>query len=1179
MRINFTNRSKMPPKLAAKMKPPRRDTLRYVFRLLMRFLAGQRKVFVIALVMLIAEAGTSVLQAYPLAYLIDYLQGNRPDLLTLLGWPWQGLASVVSPQVVTAIVVTVGMVLMTMINSLGDSLAEINLAQGGRMLGYNLRLTLYQHLQRLSLAFHDQRSTGDIMTRVTGDVSAIEDFVIGSLSDIVGSLLVLVGTLAFLVYQSWQVALVAAVIIPVMAVLSNYYSQRIKIASKQQRAREGDLASATQEMLASIRVIQTYNGGGQELLRFADHNQKNVAAALQAAGMQARFSWIVELLESLTVAAVVWLGLWLISDATITVGMLVLFIKQIQDMFKPTRKIIKEWNTIGKIYASVERIGELLDRKPAVTDAPDAIQAPPFRGHIEFQQVSFAYQSEAEEIDPADDGDAKARPAARQVLNGVDFEVALGEVLALVGHTGAGKSTIIQLLSRLYDPNGGRILIDGADIRSFTLGSLRSQISVVLQETILFNGTVADNIAYGRANATRDEIIQAAVQANAHEFIEKLSEGYDTPLGERGSNLSGGQRQRIAIARAFIRNTPILILDEPTTGLDPESSELVLLALRMLMRGKTTLIVSHDFKLVRQAAKIVVLKEGRIEQMGDHRTLLKMQGTYENLYTKQFGHSKAENDATSLMLKGSLYDLLHSPAFQQKWPAVRTAFDAEAMRVQLQTALFAADADYTIVRCKPGKATYLNEEGCLLRYDLQVQHTPSGQTESSLILARIFASPIAAESYLRERLMPLVAKMQGRPEIASFTQPVAWLAELNMAVSVFPIDGELPALITATNCQKMTRVFRETLPQDRDNHFEVEACTVESGHYGRQHRCVLRYEVAGSWADGNQREPQIVYGKVAADDRCKWVFVVLSALHNRLPTVHSSRRFRIPHILGYRPNLPLILLEAIPGTPQIPQLIQAQVAGTAATKPGALTLELALKDCAQVAVALHKTQIALSKPRTLEDELASLEEQLQPAQTFSLALAMQLQNVIRQLQTYAQQTKSLPLCLSHGDFTYTQLIFDDASCGLVDFDTMCEAEPALDLGQFLAYLRLTARKIQQSNTDSVELAADELCTLFLNTYLQGAGYQETKAEQLLARVAVYEIISLLRIALHSWQKLKGSRLELVMDLLEERIICLPSIKQSVSPKKQLKQRKPGLVRRSTIRIPRISSRLPGLPQP
>src|SRR5262245_13438197 len=460
-----------------------------------RFLIGQRKVFGMAFVMLLAEAITAIYAAYPLSYLIDFLKGDRPDLFQVLGLP-----AFVTPYIGTISVLTIGIVLMATINSLADSLAEIYLARGGRMLGFNLRVGLYDHLQRLSLAFFNNQRTGDILTRVTGDVTALEDFVINSLSDIVGSVLVLAGTLAYLLYRSWEVALVAALIVPTVGLISNYFAQRIKSASKKQRAREGDLASAAQEMLTSIRVIQTYGSGGNELKSFAEQNQKTMDVALEAARIQALFSWVVKVLEALSTIGIIWLGVWLINRQTLTIGTLVLFVILIDQMFKPTKKIIKQWNTFGKMYASAERISELLDRRPAVENLPGAVEAPEVTGTVEYRHVSFAYQ-----VDP-EDGQTGV-PQMRLALHNLSLTIAPGETVALVGGSGAGKSTIAQLLPRLYDPHLGQVLIDGHDIREWTLDSLRSRMSMVLQETVLFTGTVAENIAYGRDNASQEEII------------------------------------------------------------------------------------------------------------------------------------------------------------------------------------------------------------------------------------------------------------------------------------------------------------------------------------------------------------------------------------------------------------------------------------------------------------------------------------------------------------------------------------------------------------------------------------------------------------------------------------------------------------------------------------------------
>jgi len=1117
-------------------KPPRRDTLAYALRLFYRYLAGQRYLFGLAFLMLVAEAATAVFEAYPLAYLIDFLKGDRPDLVTILGLPLI-FSGPTTAMILTVALLTAAIILMAAINSLGDSLAEIYLAKGGRMLGYNLRKAMYTHLQRLSLAFHDQRRTGDVLTRVTGDVGELEDFVIGSFSDIVGSILVLIGTLAFLVYQSWQVAIVAVIIVPVMAFISNWFSQRIKSASKQQRAREGDLASVTQEMLSSIRVIQSFGSGDHQLERFGDHNQKNVAAALVAAGLQARFSWVVKVLEAVAISVVVWLGIWLINQETITVGMLLMFIVLIQNMFKPTRKIIKEWNTFGKVFASVERIGELLDRKVTVTDAPHAVTAPTFQGHVTFDQVSFAYQPD--DFDAEEDDKAREEQP-RQVLRKVSFRVDPGEVLALVGHTGAGKSTIIQLLPRLYDPSEGRILIDGQDLRAFTLESLRAQMSMVLQETILFNGTVAENIAYGRADATKEEIVNAAVQANAHEFIEKLPDGYDTMLGERGANLSGGQRQRIAIARAFIRNSPLLILDEPTTGLDTASAELVLLALRTLMKGKTTIIVSHDFKLVRQADQIVVIQEGQIVQQGTHRTLLRAPGLYAELYLRQFGTTEVDEEREA---DAATFDLLRSPLLQQRLPGLTTAFAATTMATRLQAALLGEEnSRYQLVRCTPGKAAYLPEEGCTLRYEVIINDCQQDEVLTPLVLARIFPTLAAAEAYLHEKLQPLVVAMQGRPEIAPFAQPAALLPELNMVVHVFPLDGELPTLVSATDPAQMLHLFATALPVARDGQFTLETCQVALGHYGRRHRCVLRYVVDGHWVHNQLPGRQEVYAKVAADGRGELVDQALTLLRRRLREFNSTVNFAIPQTLGYYPDLQLILLDAVPGKPRIASLLKEQTSEARNGASDSLTLEQALETAATIVAHLHLSDIQLGRLRTLQDELADLQEVCQVARQLTPALALQLQEMINRLKPYLTQ-RPLAYCFSHGDYTHTQLIFDGLQSGLVDFDTVCQAEPALDLGQFQAYLRLAAAKALSPAPDASPDRADQLCTQFMKSYTQTMGYPDMTTIQLLDRVAVYEVVSLLRIALHSWQKLKPVRLEQVMTILEERIACLPPLTQ------------------------------------
>ncbi|HKY55859.1 MAG TPA: ABC transporter ATP-binding protein [Anaerolineales bacterium] len=604
--------------------------------MIVRFSGNTRRNFLLAAIMLIFEqvAATAVGWVAP-GLVLDHVGRRLAEMRVN-----SAAIGITAQDLQVLAVITVALIVLTMINSLCDSLAEIYLAQGGRRVGYNMRVFLYGHLQKLSLSFHSQSRTGDILTRVTSDVTAVESFIIGNLSDFVGSVLALVVRLGAIFWIAWQVGVVALIIIPLMGIISNYFSNKIKAASKKLRSSEGDLASAAQEMLASIRVVQVYGQGDYEQSMFSGQSQKAMNAALEAATYQARFSWVVSVFGAISTAAVIWVGTWLVFGRPfqMQVGDLSRFIVWIDEMFKPSKRLISEWNAFGKLYASLERINDLIELKPDVQDKPGAIAVDSLRGQIEFRNVVFSYPS----IESSKKkGDGKSRPT----LNGLSFNIKPGQVIALVGHTGAGKSTVAQLIPRLYDPTEGQILIDGRDIREYTLESLRAQMSMVLQESILFTGTIVENIAYGRPDATGIEIIEAAKDANADEFISKFEDGYYTVLAERGANLSGGQRQRIAIARAFVRDTPILILDEPSTGLDAESTDLVLQALRKLMKGKTTIIISHELNLIRDADQIIVIKEGQVEQIGTHEELIRAGGLYANLYIMQSGQRALDSDA------------------------------------------------------------------------------------------------------------------------------------------------------------------------------------------------------------------------------------------------------------------------------------------------------------------------------------------------------------------------------------------------------------------------------------------------------------------------------------------------------------------------------------------------------
>ena len=1090
---------------------PHRSDARRALRLLTRFTEGHHRTFVLALVMLTFEAATAVFEWYPLSYLIDYLKGDRGPI-DLLGLPHSRTATVAT--------LTIAVVLIAMLNSAADSLAEIFLARGGRTLGFRLRVGLFSHLQRLSLTFHDRSHTGDVIFRVVGDVKEFEDFVIDSLSDLAGSMLLLVATIAFLSFESWQVTLVGLTIIPVLALVSNFFSKRIKAAAKRQRAREGDLASATQEMLASIRVVQTFGRGGHDEKRFVDHSGRAMSAALDAARLEAWFSWVVSVLEAVSIAVVIWIGLWLVDSGAITVGMLVLLAILIGQMFKPTRKIIKEWNTIAKVFASVERIADLLDRPVTVRDRPGAVPAPALSGRIELRNVRFTYAAE-----PEHDSDAPAADGTL-ALDDVSLTVEPGQVVAIAGPSGAGKTTIAHLIPRLYDPQEGAVLLDGQDVRDLTLDSVRSQVSMVMQETVLLSGTVAENIAYGRPEATRREIVDAAVRANADEFIQTLPDGYDTDLTERAANLSGGQRQRIAIARALIRGAPILILDEPTTGLDTRSAELVLAGLRELMQGPTTVLISHDLELIRSADVILVMRAGTIAETGTHRNLLRQGGLYADLHFRRRAAGRrpaAARPAVEPAAEPAMLDPVAS--LRPELPALAAALDPDAVRPHLEGMLDGAGARWEITECRPGKALYLPEEACIVRYLLSLRDA-GGSTRRAVVGGRLFADPARMADFVRDRLQPLADRLGERSETTPFRAPVAAIDSLGMAAYAFPVDAELPTLAAATEPGRMRDELPNVLPEALRRNVAVGAVDVAVARYPRRGRCLLRYAVQGTLATGGLPVIPVVYGRLGVDSAR-----VASVVGDLEGALRSANVLRIPRVLGTVPDLDLALLEAIPGEPEIGRLLAATSNG-----PGE-DLESAIDAAARVAAALHSAPVEVGPERTLDAEIASLAAGVAAVRRVAPAFGERLEEWVGGISEHADALAPLAMRLSHGDYTHTQVLFHGGGCALVDLDDIGMAEPALDLGVFCAYLRVACRK----SPGPARGLADDLAQRFLQAYADGAGVPAGDRPALYGRAALYESLTLVRIAVRGWHQLKPARVAHAVGILEERPACLPQL--------------------------------------
>ena len=513
------------------------------------------------------------------------------------------------------------------------------------------------------------------------------------------------------------------------------------------------------------------------------------------------------------------------------------------------------------------------------------------------------------------------------------------------------------------------------------------------------------------------------------------------------------------------------------------------------------------------------------------------------------------NPALEKLLESLENDLPRSALLQEKVPALAEAFNAERMKTVLQeTLLSATKGRYSIVKCVPGKALYLLDHIINMQFKLEVLDNTNNETLPALINARLFKDAAACKAFLEQSLIPVAARMEGRPEIRLFPHPVAIVEHLNMTLSVYPIDGLIPTLVDTTDTTKVASLFAETIPEAVSGAFSIQEVHQFLAHYGRYKRCVLRYEVDGVQTKTQTPQQITVYGKVDADGLGGVTVDIISALRERLSEPDLPYRFRVPRSLGYFPDLQLLLMEALPGKPFFKPLLKAWIENnnrqTAENLPHEedATLEKAIQACALIAVILHGSNIRLGPRATLEIQVDKLLEETEVLSQVLPELGAQVKSWIDQTVEFSRAYTAMPTRFSHGDFTYTQLIFDGKEGGLVDFDTMCQAEPAQDLGHYLAYQRLNIIKDQDPNSPFPPEVIEHLCALFLNTYIDTARAWIPNEELLRGRVAIYELISLIRLTLHSWEKMKGSRLKQTMSLLEERIECQKQLSLSLKNK-------------------------------
>src|SRR5919107_5545012 len=542
-------------------------------------------------------AGSTVLltladlaQPWPLKFLIDeVITGRRAPF------------DFTSDDVRTLAVIAGAVVGIALLDALATYTGDLWLKRSGERIAHDLRLQMYAHLQRLSLAYHDRRQKGDLVTRLTGDANSVGTLFSDNLGTIAQAILTLIGMIA---------------VAPVLGLITVHYRREVRLAARKQRKREGEIASLAAESLAAMRVVKAFGGERYEAERVFERSEERRQQGVYAANLEAKFSGAVDVLGSVAVAVVLVLGAYRAASGAITVGDLVVIAQYARRMYRPLSDLAKQSTRVSRAMARAERVAEVLGADEVLEDRPGAFAAGRAEGDVELRDVAFHYDPD------------------RPVLEGISLHFPVGSRVAVVGPSGAGKSTVGALIARFYDPSAGQVLIDGRDARECSLDWLRDQVGILLQDTVLFTGTVADNIAYGRS-APREDIMRAARAADAEHFISGLPGGFDAELGPQGIGLSGGQRQRIGIARVLLRDPPILVLDEPTTGLDAASEAQVMEGLTALMHGRTTILITHSMALARGADRIVVIEAGRIVQEGTPAELLEVPGPFRRLAAEQ----------------------------------------------------------------------------------------------------------------------------------------------------------------------------------------------------------------------------------------------------------------------------------------------------------------------------------------------------------------------------------------------------------------------------------------------------------------------------------------------------------------------------------------------------------------
>ena len=603
---------------------PPRDRL--MSRLVLDLIRPYRGWLIIVFIAMLVEIAMSLAAPWPLKLVLDDALANH-HLPAWLAWAHD--YGIGRHTLGVALFAGLSTLLIAIIAAIATYIDNYYTTSIGQWVANDLRIRIYEHLHRLSLRFYDTAKTGALMSTITSDVSTVQGFASSSTLGIVVDLLTIVFMLGLMIWLDWDFTLIALGVTPFLLLFVMRFKKAVKEVTRVVRVKQSEVVAVVQEGLGSVRAVKAFGRQDLELAHMQAASRATIEAALKARQVKSLLSPVVSVVVALCTGIVLWKGTALIVAGTMTAGALTVYLAYLTKFFKPVKDLASMTSAIAQTTVALERIQKILSADDIIAERADAVDPGRVKGAITLEHVAFGYDEDA------------------PVLRDVSFSIAPGQVVGVVGPTGSGKSTVLSLIPRFYDPTAGRVLLDGTDITTFKLAALRAQVGFVLQETVLFRGTIRENIAYGRPGASEAEVIAAAKLANADEFISRMPHGYDSVVGERGDTLSGGQRQRIGIARAVIRNSPIMILDEPTAALDTESERLVIEGLQALMKGRTVIMIAHRLSTIRDADKIIVLKDGVVAEEGTNDELIARGGVYAELHRIQYDTSPAHTDGAA----------------------------------------------------------------------------------------------------------------------------------------------------------------------------------------------------------------------------------------------------------------------------------------------------------------------------------------------------------------------------------------------------------------------------------------------------------------------------------------------------------------------------------------------------